>query len=1457
MIRRLARIFLIVVLLLGGGVAGAFGLAQTAAGQRWLAGQFAAVLAAPNGTPADVEGLSGFLPFDIRLAKLTLPDDEGVWLRAHDLRFAWSPRALFGGRLQIDRVSVETIEVARLPVAAEDPAPEPEEPFTPPQLPTSLPPIEIRTLAVDALHLGEPVLGQKATFRVTGDLAGIDDGNTILLDLSAERTDQPTASLIVSGRADLVRSVLSLDVRGEETGGLLRAVSGEPGAGDLRLSLAGEGPLEAWTGHLILGADGLLAAEATLELGLTKEPRIGLAGQLRPSPGLVPAEVAPLIGEEVEVAFQVTQTEAGLLALEGLKVAADAFEIDGKAALDLDSEDVDADLRLALSELGRFERLAGVPLAGKVTARLTAAGPLLQPEGQIQLQAFDLEAAGITGKSLQTEIDFEVLQPLDQGEPAVTLSGSGGLDQLDLGPDVPNLTNGVSWDFAANAPPEGELRLDHFRIVTDVLTFDASAAVDRATFAGKAKADLAVADLRPITAGYGQEIGGDLTLGVDADLAPHLETIEIEIDGDLDQLASLPPGFEDLLGERLTLKGRGEVEPAGIARLESLSLEAKAVSLGASADVVLETEALTGKVTLALPRLAALETLAETNLAGGLTAEATLGGTVSAPTVRLQATGENLAAAGEVLGRLALAVDAEGLTATPAGSFSLALQRADLEAALQSGFRLDGDTLDLSGLELDLAEARLTGDLTVDLARTLVDGKLEGRVRDLRTLEPLVGVALRGELRLDAELQPSHGQQQAALTLDGTDLRGPYGRLERIRARATVDDALGTPALDATLDLGRLAVDEDIRVDRANVRATGGLDALRIEADLDGQTIEAIELETVAEVAIGDAIEVVITRLQGRFADIPLVLARPAKVRSRGDALALQDLDLSFGNMRLTGRADLAPGRSSLEADLEDLPLDLLATFGAPELEGTARAEVRIQGPSNQPEGRLTVSVTGLRPVGPELAAAPPADLDLNATIGGDRLAATLTMSGVTEQPVEAEGELPFALRMAPLDLQIPPDGRVSGTLNLDLQLARIAAIVGLDDQRLEGLLTGDLRVAGTVAEPEVAGEVALNKGVYENGATGTVLNQIVADIQIRKDAVRIQRFTATDGGAGRLKIEGGANLEADGKTAVDVELAVNEATLVRRDDATGTISGTISVEGDPAARLDVLGRLTVDRAVISIDENPGPSIANLEVEEVGGGAPPQDEEAAGPTVPITIGLDVKTNIPGRVFVRGRGLESEWEGNLAVEGTAETPRLIGFLQIIRGRFDFVGKRFTIDRGRIDFAGGVPPTPTLDLQASAQGRNIKGIISLSGPATDPRLGLSSEPPLPEDEVVAQLLFDKSASELGPGDAIALAQTVSAIRGGESRFDILGTTRDVLGVDTLDVGSGDNPSDVNVTAGKYLTDDVYVEVEQGTGNRSGRASVEVEILPDLVPNLGVEAETTAEGRGGVGLNWHLDY
>src|SRR3546814_20587352 len=101
-------------------------------------------------------------------------------------------------------------------------------------------------------------------------------------------------------------------------------------------------------------------------------------------------------------------------------------------------------------------------------------------------------------------------------------------------------------------------------------------------------------------------------------------------------------------------------------------------------------------------------------------------------------------------------------------------------------------------------------------------------------------------------------------------------------------------------------------------------------------------------------------------------------------------------------------------------------------------------------------------------------------------------------------------------------------------------------------------------------------------------------------------------------------------------------------------------------------------------------------------------------------------DIPGQVFVRGRGLESEWGGALTVTGRADDPKVEGAIEVRRGRFDGLGRSFAFERGRVVFDGGPASDPTLDMILATAVAEIAAKVAVSGPAQRPKITLTSAP-----------------------------------------------------------------------------------------------------------------------------------
>ena len=106
-----------------------------------------------------------------------------------------------------------------------------------------------------------------------------------------------------------------------------------------------------------------------------------------------------------------------------------------------------------------------------------------------------------------------------------------------------------------------------------------------------------------------------------------------------------------------------------------------------------------------------------------------------------------------------------------------------------------------------------------------------------------------------------------------------------------------------------------------------------------------------------------------------------------------------------------------------------------------------------------------------------------------------------------------------------------------------------------------------------------------------------------------------------------------------------------------------------------------------------------------------------------------------------------------------------------------------------------------------------------------------------------------------NALKLAQAVNALRGKSG--GILGffdRTRKFLGVDQLAIDqSEETGGQAAISVGKYIGENVYVEMGKGLGKESGKVKVEVE----LTPNVSLESQVGEDSNGGIGINWKWDY
>jgi len=1451
---------LALALLILATLAGAFGLLQTGWSKREIASLARGALSG-EGKTAEIAGIEGFLPFDMRVDRVRLGDPQGHWLEVDGARFHLVPSALLHLKVEIATVGAERVALNRLPPSA--PAPEPPEPFTfpsLPELPKSLPvAIDVVRIFVDRIELGQPVIGQTAAFRIDGHARTNEAANRLTAALRIDRIDQPTADTRLALDADLAGRALDLSLKANETGGLLAAVSGRPEAGELHLDLGGKGPLADWRGRLALEAQGLASLETDLALGLADLPRIGIDGRLDVAPGVLPPEVEPLIGRTIDLSVRLQPISPQRVELQALHLGAAGLGLEGQGNGDLAANTVEGRVTLEVPDLAVASGLAKAPLQGRAALSLAARGALKQPVVDLTLDAGGLGYDTYGIRQLAVALQAKLLAPFETTFPGATLTGNASVAGVSQGgkPLAPEGAQGtlLTLDLAAMAPAQGPIDIQ--KALLQALGAQASLGgqFDPERMAGRLRLDLDVPALRPLVAAAIPDptsrppIDGKIDLGSDVTIGEGAGTIDAVLALRTVALQGLPPGAAELLGREPRLDLRASLETGKSVQISELAFKAAAIDLTGKGSLQLTgDESIAADLALELPRLAAASGLAGQPLSGSLATNVKASGSMSKPNVVLAAHIDRLKAERFDFSKITLDADAGGPIDRLAGRIRFDAHEARGSIALQTDYARDGQKLDIRNLSLTAPGTRLDGEADLDLSTQLANGRMNGRIGDLGALAPFLGQELHGAIDLALVLDATEGKQNARADVKANRINGSFGTLAAASVTGRATDVRGRLGLDAKIAADDFA-QPGLAIKDAAVTAAGDLAALRLTAKVDGsQGAKPFDLATrlQADVA-GETKQVALQSLAGSFAEQPIKLERTATLRMAGASYGLQDLDLSFGRARLRADATLGGGRASAKASLAPTPLAMFQAFGAPELGGTVALDLDVSGSSAAPKIDLVVDAKGVKARGKDQQTVPPANLALRAGVAGGQLDASAELAGVMDDPLRLQAALPLRIGLEPFAFELPTDRPIQGSLTGRTDLGRIAQILVLDGQRLQGLLTIDARFAGTLDRPLADGSIAVANGLVEDSISGVLLRDLTLRIVGDQGRINLATLSARDRRDGTLNGSGSLDLGDSSLTGLKTGLELANLQVYNAEFGKAWLSGNVDVSGQ-LPNLDVLSRLKVERADIRLPNPPPGKPPTLPVSIKGAPPAPPPPAPSGP--PLRIGLDIKVDMPEKLYVRGRGLESEWRGKIEVTGTADDPLVVGSIDFHRGFLTLLDRRFSIDQGTITFSGAKPPIPEIDIKASAEASGgFTGIVQITGPATKPKLELSSDPEAPQDEVVARIMFDRSSGGISPFQGLRLAAAIQELQSGGD--GLIGIGREALGVDTFDL-SGSGGADTTASAGKYISDNVFLEVQQGVTPGSAKATLEIE----LTPSLSTETQIGQQGTGSR-LNWTYDY
>lgn len=587
------------------------------------------------------------------------------------------------------------------------------------------------------------------------------------------------------------------------------------------------------------------------------------------------------------------------------------------------------------------------------------------------------------------------------------------------------------------------------------------------------------------------------------------------------------------------------------------------------------------------------------------------------------------------------------------------------------------------------------------------------------------------------------------------------------------------------------------------------------------------------------------------YGDLLVELLEPLLLDRQESEYRWEEMRLAIGEGSLVAEGEFGASAMDISAEIFDVPLSMFGFGGVSPAQGDFRGELKMQGDPASPEISLSLLFSDLMPANPEYWEGPPAEFRADFVLAEGRLSSHFELLGPAGKPGVIDLDTPFLLSLMPFYVEWPPQGDISGRMTAETDLSEVAQLFVLDVHRLRGLFRVDLSISGSMADPALSGIITVDDGQYEHDLLGTRLRDVSMAFSGERDQLRLDYFRANDGRGGALSMSGAVDFKTQEHYPFAGQLELDNFRLMQNDTMTATGNGRIAWEGNRLAS-QIRGVLSIGPAELSIPERLPAAMIDLDVIELDGDTPPDlDETPVG--LQHAMSMDLQIVIPDRFFVRGRGLDSEWAGEIRARGPVTEPVLTGSLSVVRGRFVFFGRRLGLTRGIITLDGSVPPRPGLDVVAEARTRDMTAIMRLSGAVDAPNIELESAPILPQDEILARLLFGRNVDRITPFQALTIAQAVNQLRGAGSAFDVMGHTRRVLRVDQIELRDDDQDGEMTLAVGKYISDRIFVELERGSGDNGTRVAVEVE----LTPSLRLDSEIGTEAEAGIGLSWQWDF
>lgn len=393
-------------------------------------------------------------------------------------------------------------------------------------------------------------------------------------------------------------------------------------------------------------------------------------------------------------------------------------------------------------------------------------------------------------------------------------------------------------------------------------------------------------------------------------------------------------------------------------------------------------------------------------------------------------------------------------------------------------------------------------------------------------------------------------------------------------------------------------------------------------------------------------------------------------------------------------------------------------------------------------------------------------------------------------------------------------------TLNLNVRGRLDLALLGATNPDLVsgGSVTLDGQVRGTAQNPDLRGIAHFANASFSKRGTFTSLSDLSGDLFFDENRITLNDMGGRMGG-GTVRLQGNAVLRETQIQAMNIRIDTNDVRIRYPEGLRTVVAGTLVLRGSWDAPL-LEGNLEIQSMAYrsSFDE----FLAMFRTVGL--------DQGPSPFGHVRLAAHVEGG--KNITIQNQLADLQARVDLDIKGTVDRPALTGHVEASGGTLAFQGKRYTITRGNVDFVDPLRIEPVVDLQAETELRDYRVILTISGHSDRLRLTMSSDPPLPQLDIVNLVAGGKTREELAAGgNAGATSEQVFQGRAYSILTDLLQERiGDKFGIsnfarvriDPFVVGS-QNQRSAWLTVEKQLTKDLSVTYSQDLSSSNRQQNI----------------------------------